>query len=60
MLRGVAGRLKTEETEAEQGWKARPKRVKVPYAKSQDGEPVPEYRRTREIRWEAGGTTPQA
>ena len=31
-----------------------------PVRECEDREPVPEYRGTREILWEAGGTTPQA
>ena len=31
-----------------------------PVGESEDMEQVPEYRGTREILWEAGGTTPQA
>ena len=31
-----------------------------PVGESEDREQVPEYRGTREILWEAGGTTPQA
>ena len=31
-----------------------------PVAEAGDGQTTPEYRGTREILWEAGGTTPQA
>ena len=31
-----------------------------PVGEGDDSEMVPEYRGTREILWEAGGTTPQA
>ena len=31
-----------------------------PVGEGEDREQVPEYRGTREILWEAGGTTPQA
>ena len=31
-----------------------------PVREAEDREPEPEYRGTREILWEAGGTTPQA
>ena len=57
MLSGVEGRHKAGETVAEERWKAQPERVTAPYVKLSDREPVPEYRRTREIRWEAGRTT---
>ena len=43
----------------EVGWKAKPKRVKVPYTNWSGAGGDPEYHRTRGIRWEAGGTTPQ-
>ena len=31
-----------------------------PVREAENSQPVPEYRGTREILWEAGGTTPQA
>ena len=37
-----------------------PKSVRVTYAKDEDSQLYPEYRRTRETRWEDGGTTLQA
>ena len=60
MLSGVVGRQNAGETIVEELWKMQPERVTAPYTKSSDREPVPEYRRTRGIRWEAGRTTFQA
>ena len=45
---------------AERFWESLPKRVKAPYAKSEDPQQYPEYIGTRETLMEAGGTTPQA
>ena len=45
---------------AERFWESLPEEVKAPYAKSDRSKQNPEYRETREILWEAGGTTPQA
>ena len=42
------------------GWEAGPEGVRAPYAKRDARLTVPEYRRTRETRWEAGGSTLQA
>ena len=36
-------------------WDGPPKRVRVSYAKTEVSELDPEYRRTRETRWENGG-----
>ena len=44
----------------ERFWESRPQRVKAPYVKADETEQDPEYRRTRETRWETGGTTLQA
>ena len=41
-------------------WEGPPQRVRAPYAKTGAGERDPEYRGTREIPWEDGGTTLQA
>ena len=41
-------------------WKGRRDSVKVTYAQGDGSGLDPEYRRTREIRWEDGGTTLQA
>ena len=41
-------------------WDGTPERVRVSYAKREISELYPEYRRTRETRWEHGGTTLQA
>ena len=41
-------------------WEGQRESVRVTYAKSEAGELDPEYRRTRETRWEDGGTTLQA
>ena len=41
-------------------WDGPPKRVKVSYAKTESSQLNPEYRRTRETRWEYGGTILQA
>ena len=41
-------------------WEGRPKRVKVSYLKTNGSYQNPEYRRTRETRWEGGGTILQA
>ena len=41
-------------------WDGQPKRVRVSYAKGRVIQLDPEYRRTRETRWEDGGTTLQA
>ena len=41
-------------------WEGQPERVKVPYLKCELAWQDPEYRRTRGIRWEDGGTTLQA
>ena len=41
-------------------WEGTPKGVRVVYAKEFISEQYPEYRGTREIPWEAGGTTLQA
>ena len=41
-------------------WEGLPQGVRVPYAKTGGGERYPEYRGTREIPWENGGTTLQA
>ena len=41
-------------------WEGQRESVRVTYAKSEAGELNPEYRRTRETRWEDGGTTLQA
>ena len=60
MLSGVEGRHIAGETVVEELWKMQPERVTAPYTKLSDREPVPEYRRTRGIRWEAGRTTFQA
>ena len=45
---------------AERFWESRPERVKAPYTKTEQTEQDPEYRGTRGIPWEAGGTTLQA
>ena len=57
---GLRAGMRHCETLAEEGWKAQPETVIARYAKESDSQPVPEYRRTREIRWEAGRTTSQA
>ena len=44
----------------ERFWESLPKRVKAPYMKDELTWRYPEYRRTRETRWEYGGTTLQA
>ena len=41
-------------------WKGQRNSVKAAYAKGEGSGLYPEYRRTREIRWEDGGTTLQA
>ena len=41
-------------------WEGRLKSVRVTYAKLKASELYPEYRRTRETRWEDGGTILQA
>ena len=41
-------------------WEGQPKKVKVLYAKEKSSQLNPEYRRTRETRWEDGGTILQA
>ena len=41
-------------------WEAQPQKVRVLYAKEKISQLDPEYRRTRETRWEDGGTTLQA
>ena len=41
-------------------WDGPPQRVIVSYAKTECGQLDPEYRRTRETRWEDGGTILQA
>ena len=41
-------------------WESIPKKVIVLYVKSEFSEVYPEYRRTRGIRWESGGTILQA
>ena len=41
-------------------WEGQRNSVKVTYAKGRVSELDPEYRRTRETRWEHGGTTLQA
>ena len=41
-------------------WEGQPKRVKVSYVKGECDYQNPEYRRTRETRWEDGGTILQA
>ena len=40
-------------------WEGRPQRVIAPYPKAEVMRLDPEYRRTRETLWEAGGTTLQ-
>jgi len=40
-------------------WKVQPEKVIALYTKSQAEQEVPEYRGTREIPWEPGGTTLQ-
>ncbi len=45
---------------AEWFWESQPERVKAPYVKADETEQDPEYRGTRGIPWEAGGTTLQA
>ena len=60
LLFGVVDQQKGRKTLAEEDWKVPPERVKAPYAKRSNDELTPEYRRTREIRWEAGRTTSQA
>ena len=57
---GVADHSSLEAFVAESAWKGQPKRVRVPYAKQTNHRMAPEYHRTRETRWEAGGPTPQA
>ena len=59
MLSGVVDRHLAGETIVEELWKMQPERVTAPYTKLSIREPAPEYRRTREIRREAGGPTPQ-
>ena len=41
-------------------WESQPENVRVMYAKSEGSQLYPKYRRTRETRWEYGGTTLQA
>ena len=41
-------------------WEGQQNRVRVPYAKRLNLRLYPEYRRTRETRWENGGTILQA
>ena len=41
-------------------WEGRRNRVRVSYAKREQTSEDPEYRLTRETRWEDGGTTLQA
>ena len=41
-------------------WEGQRDRVRVPYAKEKIRQLNPEYRRTRETRWEDGGTILQA
>ena len=41
-------------------WDGLPERVTVSYAKSKGSYQYPEYRQTRETRWEYGGTILQA
>ena len=41
-------------------WEGQQDSVRVTYAKTSKSELYPEYRRTRETRWEDGGTTLQA
>ena len=56
---GVAGRQEAKVPESkllESDVRERDSRV----GEGDDSEMVPEYRGTREILWEAGGTTPQA
>ena len=53
------GHPKRRRSIVEAAWKGRPKEVTVPYAKCIQAAADPEYHRTRETRWEAGGPTPQ-
>lgn len=41
-------------------WEVQPKKVRVLYTKNLNSHLYPEYRRTRETRWEYGGTILQA
>ena len=67
-VRGQTGGLRTAGVEGERHLKVSdPNRVEMrteegdsPVGEGEDREQVPEYRGTREILWEAGGTTPQA
>ena len=45
---------------SQMGWEAQPETVIARSAKYEEGDWYPEYQRTREIRWEHGGTTLQA
>ena len=66
--RGQTAGLRTRGVEGRRGPTiADPKRLESrsregerPVGEGDNREPVPEYRGTREILWEAGGTTPQA
>ena len=55
-LRAIDKRRELSRRPLESGAKGRDSRV----GEGENSEMVPEYRGTREILWEAGGTTPQA
>ena len=65
---GQTGRLRFTGVRTQNGiaelsrmaWESQPEMVRVQYAKSEVNHEYPEYRRTRETRWEYGGTTLQA
>ena len=57
---GAGYRAVTKPSGSGTAWDGRRNRVRAPYANRSDCQPVPEYRRTRGTRWEAGGTTLQA
>ena len=58
---GSVESLSWTRTTSGSGWKAGPERVRAPYAVvgARWWRCVPEYHGTREILWEAGGTTLQ-
>ena len=56
---GVAGLQRAEGTDLNR-LERRAEEGESPVREGERSEQVPEYRGTREILWEAGGTTPQA
>ena len=59
MIYGVRTRI-TDVKSSRTVWEGRSQRVRIPQAKEEADSRYPEYRRTRETRWEDGWTTIQA